>query len=62
MVGGTDMKVFIVVKDYSDMEEHCGEYCDCFLDEINAYQYALSLANKDNLGTIRIIEKDFSDK
>ena len=59
---GTDMKVFIVVNDYSDMEQHCGEYRDCFLDEIKAYQYALSLANKDKIGTIRIIEKDFSSK
>ena len=54
------MKVFIVVNDYSDMEQHCGEYRDCFLDEIKAYQYALLLANKDKTGTIRIIEKDFS--
>ena len=54
------MKVFIVVNDYSDMEYHCGEYRDCFLDEIKAYQYALKLAN-DNMGdTIRVIEKDFS--
>lgn len=54
------MKVFIVVNDYSDMEQHCGEYRDCFLDEIKAYQYALKLAN-DNMGdTIRVIEKDFS--
>ena len=61
MVGGTDMKVFIVVIDYSDFGYDCGEYHDCFLDEIEAYRYALSLANKDNFGTIRIIEKDFSD-
>lgn len=54
------MKVFIVVNDYSDMEEHCAEYRDCFLDEIKAYQYALLLSNKDKIGTIRIIEKDFS--
>ena len=39
-----------------------GEYRDCFLDEIKAYQYALSLANKDKICTIRIIEKDFSSK
>ena len=31
------MKVFIVDRDYSDMEKHCDEYCDCFLDEIKAY-------------------------
>lgn len=61
MVGGIDMKVFIVVNDYSDMEQHCGEYRDCYLNEIEAYRYALSLANKDNVGTIRIIEKGFSD-
>ena len=55
------MKVFIVVNDYSDMEQHCGEYRDCFLDEIKAYQYALSLSNKDDeYGTFRVIEKDFS--
>lgn len=54
------MKVFIVVNDYSDMEEHCGEYRECFLDEIKAYQYALMLSNKDKIGTIRIIEKDFN--
>lgn len=54
------MKVFIVVNDYSDMEQHCGEYRDCFLDENEAYKYALSLANKDKIGTIRIIEKDFN--
>ena len=54
------MKVFIVVNDYSDMEQHCGEYRDCFLDEIKAYQYVLKLSN-DNIGdTIRVIEKDFS--
>ena len=52
------MKVFIVVNDYSDMEKHYGEYRDCFLDEIEAYKYALSLSNKDKIGTIRIIEKD----
>ena len=53
------MKVFIVVNDYSNMEEHCGEYRDCFLNEIKAYQFALRLAN-DNMGDeIRVIEKDF---
>ena len=56
---GIVMKVFIVVNDYSDMEQHCGEYRDCFLDEIKAYEYALELSN-DNMGdTIRVIEKDF---
>ena len=54
------MKVFIVVNDYSDMEQHCGEYRDCFLDEIKAYQYALLLSNKNNKGTIRVVEKNFS--
>ena len=55
------MKVFIVVRDYSDMEMHCGEYRDCFINEIEAYQYALMLSNKDDeFGTFRIIEKDFS--
>ena len=29
---GQAMKVFIVVNDYSNMEEHCGEYRDCFLN------------------------------
>ena len=54
------MKVFIVVNDYSDMETHC-EYHDCFIDEIKAYQYALSLSNKDDeYGTFRVIEKNFS--
>ena len=54
------MKVFIVVHDYSDMEAHC-EYRECFIDEIKAYQYALSLSNKgDEYGTFRVIEKDFS--
>ena len=56
------MKVFIVVNDYSDMEHHCGEYRDCFLDEIKAYQYALKLSNDNTGDTIRVIEKDFSDK
>ena len=56
------MKVFIVVNDYSDMEQHCGEYRDCFLDEIRAYQYALKLSN-DNMGdTIHVIEKNFGDE
>ena len=55
MVGGVSMKVFIVVNDYSDMETHC-EYRDCF----KAYQYALLLSNKNNKGTIRVIEKNFS--
>ena len=55
------MKVFIVVHDYSNMEKHCDEYCDCFIDEIKAYQYALLLSNKnDEFGTFHIIEKDFS--
>ena len=54
------MKVFIVVNDYSDMEQHCGEYRDCFLDAIKALQCALSLSNEDKVGTIRIIEKDFN--
>lgn len=55
------MKVFIVVHDYSDMEKHCDEYRDCFLNEIEAYQYALMLSNKnDEFGTFRVIEKDFS--
>ena len=54
------MKVFIVVNDYSDMEQHCGEYLDCFLDEIEAYKCALRLSNGNMSGTIRIIEKDFS--
>ena len=59
-MGGIDMKVFIVVNDYSDMEAHC-EYRECFIDEIEAYQYALLLSNKDDeFGTFRIIEKDFS--
>ena len=56
------MKVFIVVNDYSNMEEHCGEYRDCFLNEIEAYKYALRLSNEDNLRTFRVIEKDFTDK
>lgn len=60
MVEGIIMKVFIVVNDYSDMEQHCGKYCDCSLDEIKAYQYALSLSNKNMGDTIHIIEKDFS--
>ena len=56
------MKVFIVVNDYSNMEQHCGEYRDCFLDKIKAYQYALKLSN-DNMGdTIRVIEKNFGDE
>ena len=59
MVGGIAMKVFIVVNDYSDMEIHC-EYRECFIDEIKAYQYALLLSNKNNKGTIRVIEKNFS--
>ena len=60
-MGGIDMKVFIVVHDYSNMEKHCDEYRDCFIDEIKAYQYALMLSNKnDEFGTFRIIEKDFS--
>ena len=55
------MKVFIVVHDYSNMEKHCDEYCDCFIDEIKAYQYALLLSNKnDEFGTFHIIEKAFS--
>ena len=55
------MKVFIVLHDYSNMEKHYDEYCECFLDEIKAYQYALSLSNKDDeYGTFRVIEKDFS--
>ena len=53
------MKVFIVVNDYSDMEAHC-EYRECFIDEIKAYQYALLLSNKNNKGTIRVIEKNFT--
>ena len=57
--GGIVMKVFIVVNDYSDMETHC-EYRDCFIDEIKAYQYALLLSNKNEFGTVRVIEKDFS--
>ena len=59
-MGGIDMKVFIVVHDYSNMEKHCDEYRDCFIDEIKAYQYALLLSNKNNKGTIRVIEKNFS--
>lgn len=59
MVGGIAMKVFIVVNDYSDMEAHC-EYRECFIDEIKAYQYALLLSNKNNKGTIRVVEKNFS--
>lgn len=53
------MKVFIIVNDYSDMEQHC-EYRECFIDEIKAYRYALLLSNKNDMGTIRVIEKDFS--
>ena len=56
------MKGFIVVNDYSDMEQHCDEYRDCFLDEIKAYQYALKLSNENKGDTIRVIEKDFSTK
>ena len=58
-MGGVSMKVFIVVNDYSDMETHC-EYRECFIDEIKAYRYALLLSNKNDMGTIRVIEKDFS--
>ena len=54
------MKVFIVVNDYSDMEQHWGEYRDCFLDEIKSYQYALKLSNDNTGDTIRVIKKDFS--
>ena len=59
-MGGIDMKVFTIVCDYSDMEQHCGEYHDCFLDEVEAYKYALKLANECEFGTVRVIEKDFS--
>ena len=59
---GIGMKVYIVVNNYSDMEQHCGEYRDCFLDEIKAYQYALRLSNENMSGTIRIIEKNFIDE
>ena len=55
------MKVFIVVNDYSNMEQHCGEYRDCFLNEVEAYKYALDLANENVDDKIRVIEKDFSD-
>ena len=54
------MKVFIVVNDYSNMEEHW--YRDCFLNEIEAYQFALRLANDNMNDKIRVIEKDFNDK
>lgn len=56
------MKVFIVVSEYSDLSKQSDKYCDCFLDEIDAYKYALRLSNEDNLGTFRVIEKDFNDK
>ena len=56
------MKVFIVVCDYSDWEKHCNEYHDCFLNEVEAYQYALKLSNENEFGTVRVIEKDFSAK
>lgn len=56
------MKVFIVVSDYSDLEKHSDEYCDCFLDEVDAYKYALRLSQEDNLRTFRVIEKDFNNK
>ena len=54
------MKVFIVVNDYSDWEKHCNEYHDCFLNEVEAYQYALKLSNENEFGTVRVIEKDFN--
>lgn len=55
------MKVFIVTCDYSDMEKHINEYCDCFLDEVKAYQHALSLSNEEMLKTFHVIEKEFND-
>lgn len=54
------MKVFTIVCDYSDWEKHCNEYRNCFLDEVEAYKYALKLANECEFGTVRVIEKDFS--
>ena len=54
------MKVFTIVCDYSDQEKHCNEYRNCFLNEIEAYQYALSLSNENEFGTVRVVEKDFS--
>ena len=56
------MKVFIVVNDYSNMEQHCGEYRDCFLNEVEAYKYALNLANENVDDKIRVIEKEFKDE
>lgn len=56
------MKVFIVVRDYTNIEKHCDEYQDCFLDGVNAYQYALKLSNESMDDKIRVIEKDFNDK
>lgn len=55
------MKVYIVICDYSDMEKHSGEYYDCFLDEVKAYQYALRLSNEEKFKTFRVIEKEFND-
>ena len=56
------MKVFIVVSEYSDLAKQSNEYCDCFLDGIDAYKYALRLSNEDNFRTFHVIEKDFNDK
>ena len=56
------MEVFIVVNDYSNLEQRCGEYRDCFLNEVEACQFALRLANDNMNDIIRVIEKDFNDK
>ena len=54
------MKVFTIVCDYSDQKRHYNEYRNYFLDEVEAYKYALKLANECEFGTVRVIEKDFS--
>lgn len=56
------MKVFIVVNDYFNMEEHIGEYRDCFLNEVEAYKYALKISNENVTDKIRVIEKEFKDE
>lgn len=56
------MKVFIVVNDYSNMDKHIGEYCNCFLNEVEAYKYALEICNEHVNDKIRVIEKEFKDE
>lgn len=51
------IKVYIVVRSWTDLETHYQEYCECFPTKESACEYALEAANLST-DKIKVLEKE----